>query len=90
MTEPREELHSTLTRLHDELHEAHSVSAENRLLLSELMGDIRRVLEGQPMPPGEPGLRERLEESVAELEDAHPQLVASIRSVVNYLSATGI
>lgn len=90
MTEPRDELHTTLTRLHDELHEARSVSAENRHLLTELMDDIRRVLEGEPASPGEAGLRERLEESVYELEDAHPHLVASIRNVVNYLSATGI
>ncbi len=90
MTDEREELHATLTRLHDELHEARSVSEENRHLLSGLMSDIRRVLEGETASPGESGLRERLEESVYELEEAHPQLVASIRSVVNYLSATGI
>ncbi len=90
MTEARDELHSTLSRLHDELHAAHSVSEQNRRLLSDLMSDIRRVLEGEPTPPDEAGLRERLEESVYELEEAHPQLVASIRSVVNYLSATGI
>ncbi len=90
MSEEREELHTTLSKLHDELHEARSVSEENRHLLSELMGEIRQVLEGEPPGPGEPGLKERLEESVYELEEAHPQLVASIRSVVNYLSATGI
>ena len=36
------------------------------------------------------GLRERLDTAVIELEEEHPQLVASMRGVIQYLSGTGI
>ena len=102
----RRELHQTLERLHDELHDARGVSPSERDLLAELMRDIRRVLD-EPAAPGaagEPGdaaaraaeaerhqgLRDRLDTSLYDLQESHPQLVDSVRHVVNYLSAMGI
>ena len=66
------------------------------------MRDIRRVLDEPPPPEdasaaaeatrAEPadGLRERLDTSIYDLQENHPQLVESVRHVVNYLSAMGI
>jgi hypothetical protein len=89
----RRELQENLERLHDELHDAGAVSPGNRELLAELARDIRRVLD-EPEESGSTarhqGLKDRLTESIFELEESHPQLVASVRNVVNYLSAMGI
>jgi hypothetical protein len=89
----RRELRDNLERLHEELHDASSVSPTDRELLGELAADIRRVLD-EPEESGaagrHQGLKDRLAESIYELEESHPQLVASLRNVVNYLSAMGI
>lgn len=88
----RRELHDALEKLHEELHDAHPVGDAERVLLAELAQDIRRVLD-EPGDAGEErrrGLEGRLTESILELEESHPQLVASLRTVVNYLSDIGI
>ncbi|HLE83910.1 MAG TPA: DUF4404 family protein [Thermoanaerobaculia bacterium] len=93
MVPDRRELHRTLERLHDELHDAERVGESDRALLEELMADIQRVLDEpaeEAAAAGHQGLKDRLTESVYELEESHPQLVASVRNVVNYLSAMGI
>lgn len=98
MDDRRDDLHATLEKLHAELHDARRVDPEERDLLVELMTDIRRVLD-EPAPPaaaGAPdgerhrGLRERLDRSIYDLQESHPQLVDSVRHVVDYLSAMGI
>lgn len=89
----RRELRDSLERLHEELHDARSVPSADRELLAELASDIRRVLD-EPEEGGSAarhqGLKDRLTESIYQLEESHPQLVASLRNVVNYLSAMGI
>jgi hypothetical protein len=92
----RRDLHDTLEKLHSELHDARRVDPEERDLLVELMTDIRRVLDAPAAPAAEPeserhrGLRERLDRSLYDLQESHPQLVDSVRHVVDYLSAMGI
>lgn len=93
MTTNRRELRENLERLHEELHDARSASSTDRELLAELASDIRRVLdelEESGSAARHQGLKDRLTESIYELEESHPQLVASLRNVVNYLSAMGI
>lgn len=102
----RRELHATLEKLHAELHDAHDVPSSERDLLVELMDDIRRVLDEPAEREGagdrgadalraaeaerHQGLRERLDRSLHDLHESHPQLVDSVRHVVDYLSAMGI
>lgn len=102
----RRELHATLEKLHADLHDARDVPSAERDLLVELMRDIRRVLdepvagEGAAARDAEAiraaeaerhqGLRERLDRSLHDLHESHPQLVDSVRHVVDYLSAMGI
>lgn len=102
----RRELHATLEKLHAELHDSRDVSSSERDLLVELMRDIRRVLDepaaGEEAAERDAeavrvaeaerhkGLRERLDRSLYDLQESHPQLVASVRHVVDYLSAMGI
>lgn len=93
----RRELHATLERLHRELHDAQTVDESERRLLVELMDDIRRVLDESKDPAEDraarehhEGLKDRLDSSVYDLQESHPQLVESVRTVVNYLSAMGI
>ena len=92
MAADRRELRDNLERLHEELHHARSVPSADRELLAELASDIRRVLDEPEEGSAErhQGLKDRLAESIYELEESHPQLVASLRNVVNYLSAMGI
>lgn len=88
----RRELHETLEKLHEELHDTRSVSEADRELLEELMEEVRRVLEARDDAPAarHQGLKDRLDAALYELQEDHPQLVSSIRNVVNYLSAMGI
>jgi ElaB/YqjD/DUF883 family membrane-anchored ribosome-binding protein len=88
----RRELHETLEKLHQELHGTRSVSEADHALLEELMAEVRRVLDHQGDAPAErhQGLRDRLDAALYELEEDHPQLVSSVRNVVNYLSSMGI
>jgi hypothetical protein len=96
MDDRRDDLHATLETLHAELHDARRVDPEERDLLVELMTDIRRVLDEPAAVAAEPegerhrGLRERLDRSIYDLQESHPQLVDSVRHVVDYLSAMGI
>lgn len=88
----RGELHDTLEKLHQELHGTRSVSDADHELLEELMAEVRRVLEHPGGAPAErhEGLRDRLDAALYELEEDHPQLVSSVRNVVNYLTSMGI
>lgn len=88
----RRELRETLEALHDELHGTRTVGEADRVLLEELRADLRRVLDSPAEEPAarHHGLRERLDRTLYELQEDYPQLVSSIRNVVNYLSAMGI
>jgi len=88
----RRDLRETLEKLHQELHATRSVSEADHRLLEELMVEVQRVLEhpGDEQAERHEGLRDRLDAALYELEEDHPQLVSSIRNVVNYLSAMGI
>lgn len=88
----RRELRETLETLHRELHDTRHVGETDRVLLEELQADVRRVLDSEAEAPAarHQGLRDRLDQALYELQEDHPQLVASIRNVVNYLSAMGI
>lgn len=88
----RRELRETLETLHEELRGTRTVSEADRELLEELMADVRRVLDSRAEAPAarHDGLADRLDRALYELQEDHPQLVASIRNVVNYLSAMGI
>lgn len=93
----RRDLHATLEKLHADLHDARELDPGERDLLVELMRDIRRVLDAPADPEvnageaeGAQGLRDRLDTSLLDLQESHPQLVESVRHVVDYLSAMGI
>lgn len=88
----RRELRETLEKLHQELHDTRTVGDADRVLLEELAADVRRVLDGTAEAPSarHQGLKDRLDQALFELQEDHPQLVSSIRNVVNYLSAMGI
>jgi hypothetical protein len=90
------ELHETLRKLHEELARAERLDADDRAQLESLAGDIRRVLEAQPLraPGGPPHAArptgEALEGAAIRLEAGHPGVAGAIRAVLDALGKAGI
>lgn len=83
-----EEIRQTLTRLHEELESADRVEPGLKALLKEVDADIHKIL-GSDAEPAE-GLRERVEELVAQFAAAHPQADRFLHELVDSLGKLGI
>lgn len=87
------ELQARIARLHQDLSETDSVDGDSRNLLSELIEDIKPLLE----PEGEKSaahsalsLIDRLREATRQFEASHPTLAEGIGRVIDSLSKVGI
>ena len=83
-----EEIRRTLTRLHEELENADHVEPALQSLLKEVDADIHKILGTAGDPPE--GLRERVDELVAQFAAAHPQADRFLRELVDSLGKLGI
>lgn len=85
------QLREELERLHAELRQSDSEDEGKREALRTLTSDVGEVLGRQDNRPHHyRGLRERLGESVAQLEASHPEATLLMRQVIDSLSYLGI
>ena len=79
----QEDLRRTLEQLHAELGRAGALDPATRGRLEALQEDVRRALD---RAGGEPPLRERLEDAIAEFEASHPELARRLATVIDTLA----
>ncbi len=82
------ELSELLHEVHAELDDTDKVSDEERLLLAELMADIRTRIGDEA--DDEQGLGERLGDAVEQFNVSHPTLAFALRRMMDALSKMGI
>jgi septal ring factor EnvC (AmiA/AmiB activator) len=84
-------LRERLAKLHAELADAHQENPAARQHLSEILPDVKRMVD---QPPGAPSpdksLPDRLERVAVQFEADHPKLAASARSLIDLLNEAGI
>ena len=85
-------LRDLLAKLHAELTEALRKDPGSRESLSQMMGDINRLIDKPADSPASPqgSLAERLERIAVQFEADHPTLAASARRLVDLLGEVGI
>lgn len=83
-----QEIRRTLTRLHQELEDADHVEPGLKSLLKEVDADIHKLLGTSGEAPE--GLRERVEDLVAQFAAVHPQAERFLRELVDSLGKLGI
>ena len=86
---PERALREELEHLHRELSETTSLDPEAQALLSELAGDIERLLADKASGSGEP-LADRLVAATERFERTHPKLTAVVGRVADALANLGI
>lgn len=87
----RDQLRARLAALHQELDGLDTVDAETRTLLRQLAADIQPIIEPAGEPKGETAsssehtesLKERLAQSIAAVEGAHPKLARTLSDLVD-------
>lgn len=86
------EFRKHLEQLKSELEGAERIDEETRQLLEELGGDIHEVLESldEEQTERRMQLKDRLNGAVVQLEESHPELANTMRTVINTLSNMGI
>jgi hypothetical protein len=95
-------LHDLAAKLHAELTAALQADPKSRESLSEMMGDINRLIDNRSIDNGltdkgadtpasaQGSLPDRLERIAVQFEAAHPTLAASARRLVDLLGEVGI
>jgi hypothetical protein len=93
----KDSLRDHLAKLHAELADAHQADPKYRESLTEMMGDINRLIDkaadsaSSAIPPGkDSSLPDRLERIAVQFEADHPTLAASARRLVDLLGEVGI
>jgi hypothetical protein len=83
----KQRLHELLETVHQELDAVKSVNEEERVLLRDLMGEIREVLDKSEEKDAGAyfSLGDRLEAALRQWEVSHPGLVSAIRGFINSL-----
>lgn len=85
------QLRGELERLHAELRNSGSEDEGQRETLRALTADVEELLGRQDSGPHHyMSLRERLRESVAQLEASHPDATLLMRQLIDSLSYLGI
>lgn len=87
MDPEQQRLCEALEQLHAELEKRQVIDADSRLLLKHLQSDIEAALKEQPCAPAPGPLRSRLDEVLAQIEEAHPQLTLAIQQVLDNLAS---
>jgi hypothetical protein len=85
------QIRGDLERLHAELRKSDTGDEGKRETIRTLTADVGELLgRGENGPHHYQGLRERLGESVAQLEASHPEATLLMRQVIDSLSYLGI
>ena len=90
------ELRDQLMKLHEELGNVRQVDPRSTQLLSEIMGDIKRLTAqaaDAPLTSSVPqpqSLPDRLERIAVQFEADHPTLAASSRRLIDLLGKAGL
>jgi hypothetical protein len=81
-----------LAKLHAELSDAHRNDPAAQQRLSEILPDVKRMIDRPPgsSQPPDKSLPGRLESVAVQFEADHPKLAASARSLIELLSEAGI
>jgi len=85
------DLQRQLASLHDALHRARQLDADERAALESVLDDIQRALarSADETPAAAPH-GDALESAAVRLEAGHPGLAGAIRSVLDALAKAGI
>ena len=86
----RQQVHETLKRLHDELDQMELPDSNQREILEKVAGEIQDMLARQEEMEHTGSLRERLKESVAQIEASHSEATLLMRQVIDQLAYMGI
>jgi hypothetical protein len=89
----RDELLTTLQKLHDELDATDDVDDETRRMLEVVTTDIRGVLDNETQAAADEtseSVSERLRETVSKFEARHPQIAGILQRLTDGLSNMGI
>ena len=87
----KQELREQLEELHAELQGVESLNDDERKLLQNLASDVREALNREDEHAEHyNSLRERLKETVAEIEASHPRITLLMRQIIDQLSFMGI
>jgi hypothetical protein len=86
----RQEVHETVKRLHDELDRMELPDSNQREILKKVAREIQDMLARQEGMEHIGGLRERLKESVAQIEASHSEATLLMRQVIDQLAYMGI
>ncbi len=81
-----DKLKQSLERLNKELKDAQQADPALRDLIHPLQRDVEAALASDQPPHRYHGLRERLADAVARLEQSHPNLALAIGSVLDHLA----
>jgi|GEM_PF-1260666 len=89
---PEEQFRKHLRQLKDELEDAESIDDQTRQLLEDLDADIHQILETleEEQTERRMQLKDRLTGAILQLDESHPQIAQTMRSVINTLSNMGI
>jgi hypothetical protein len=81
-----------LQQLHDEINKTQTVDEKGKLLLRDIDGDIRALLERSEEHPVQvhPSIVQRLESAVSHFEVTHPELTTLISKFLASLSNAGV
>lgn len=85
---PEKELSELLQKVHAELDDGDALSDEERVLLTELMADVRSRLGEED--DAEHGLGDRLDDAVEQFTQSHPTLAFALRRIMDVLARMGI
>ncbi len=87
----KQTLRGQLQELHSELQQVKSLDVNEREMLQNLARDIQEVLSKEDdRTQHYSSLRERLRETVAQVEASHPRATMLMRQVIDQLSYMGI
>ena len=86
------QLKEHLENLHTELLNTKTIDNDTKILLTEIREDVQTLLshEGEFSSEHHATTKERMEESARLFDVSHPQLAATLRTVVHTLNNMGI
>lgn len=88
----KQQLHSRLEELHNELKQIESIDEDERQLLQKLMDDITKLREVRESDPhhDDDGLGEGLREGIERFGASHPRATMLMGQLVDALAKLGI
>ena len=88
----KQQLTETLDKLHAELAQAKELEPETMARLRTLAAELRRLVGSEVAPVAKDiaPIKQRLDETLVDVEVNHPQLTAVLEAIANTLATIGI